>query len=202
MKTNKNRTMQKKRVNRKPKRANTRNTTAGVLGMPTAWPGSSAVNPGRAYARMVTEVFSSDDSRPLSRTGFETWSSQIAGILSPYRYFRIVEATAEVVIAGGAASQYSCAFNISNSSSSDSGVVPVLNDDYAAVATAILRPKLKTPKSYWANRPVEWYTYSSSTDINLSNAGAISLSGSGGASASTVIGYLVAELVLEFHTLF
>ncbi len=185
-------------------RSNKRDTKAGVLGMPTAWPGSSATTPGRAYARMVTEVFNSLDSRTFSKAGFTTWSSQIAGILAPYKYFRVCDATAEVVVNGGAASPFAVAFNLSNGYTTDTDVGDILNDDYAAVSTAMIRPKLQPPKSYWATRPVEWYTYAASGDTGYalasSNAGSITLNGTGGTTGQ-LVGYLIVDLVLEFHTL-
>ncbi len=114
-------------------------------------------------------------------------------------------ADAEVIVNGGAASPYSVAFNVSNASISDTGVSGVLNDDYAAVSTALLRPKLHVPKQYWDQRPMPWYTYVSSSDPAYTEstavAGVISLSGSGSTTASDVIGYLVVDLVVEFHTL-
>jgi hypothetical protein len=196
---------QKTKKNNKTKRVNTRSVAKGVLGMPVAWPGSSAANPGRAHIRMVTEVFSSNDLRPFNKFGFETWSSQVAGILTPYRFFRVAEATAEVLVSGGAASPYSVAFNISNNATGDTGIGSVLNDDYSGVSTALIRPKLTPPKSYWDHRPIDWYSYMDSTESGYAAptcvAGMISLSGSGGATESTVIGYLVVDLVIEFHTL-
>nr|WRQ65490.1 hypothetical protein [Tolivirales sp.] len=196
---------QKTKKNRTDRGANVRDLKTGVVGTPVAWPGSSAINPGRAHVRMVTEVFSSDDARFFSKTGFSTWSSQVDGILSPYRFFRVCRADCEVVVAGGAASTYSVAFNVSNSSASDTGASAVLNDDYSGVSTALIRPKLAPPKAYWEHRPLEWYTYTESTSTSYTAptcvAGVVSLSGSGGASSSTVIGYLVTDLVIEFHTL-
>ncbi len=177
----------------------------GELGTPTSWPGSSATNPGRAYARMVTEVFSTDDVRALSRDGFITWSSQLHGILTPYKFWRVADCTAEVLPIGGAASVYSVAFNVSNAPTGDTGIISILNDDYAGVATAILRPKLHPPKKFWAERPIDWYNYAAAGEPAYSPpssiAGAISLSGNGGAVPGTVIAYLVVELVVEFHTL-
>jgi len=194
-----------KKTAKRAGRANRRNVNEGVLGMPVAWPGSSAVAPGRATARMVTEVFSTVDRRAFSKNGFNVWSSQLAGLIAPYKYFRVCDCSAEVMIAGGAASTYSVAFNISNSYSTDTDLSDVLNDDYAGVATALIRPKLRPPKSYWATRPVNWYQISQEGDIGyslaLAQAGSVSLAGSGGATTTTVIGYLVVELTVEFHTL-
>jgi len=154
---------------------------------------------------MVTEVFSSDDFRAFSKNGFSTWSSQLNGILSPYKFFRVTRCDVEVMPSGGAASTYSIAFNVSNSSDADSGAASVLNDDYAAIATAMVRPKLVAPKAYWDGRPYDWYFYSNPGDpgfqVQTATAGVISLSGTGGASASTVIGYLIVDLEVEFHTL-
>lgn len=179
-------------------------TARGLVGMPTTWPGSSATMPGRAHVRLVTEVFPTPDKRPFSSTGFATWSSHVHNILSSYQYFRVVSADVEVVVSGGAASTYSVAFNVSNASNWDANPVAVLNDDYAGVATAMVRPKLSTPKAYWDGRSQPWYSYLSDgqTDFKAPYcvAGMISLNGSG-ASETTVIGYLVADLVVEFHTL-
>nr|WRQ65525.1 hypothetical protein [Tolivirales sp.] len=192
-------------MKRRATRANKRDVGKGILGMPTAWPGSSAMVPGVASVRMVTEVFSSNDARFLSKDGFATWSSQVTGILSPYRFWRVARCDAEVVISGGAASTYSVAFNVSNAPSGDNGVTAILNDDYAAVSTALLRPKLQPPKMFWDGRPYDWYTFAGAGDTAYSEpnsiAGVVSLSGSGGATSGTVIGYLVLDLVLEFHTL-
>ncbi len=185
-------------------RANRRNADAGVLGMPMAWPGSSAVSPGRAHVRMVTEVFNSLDARTFSKSGFETWSSQVHGILEPYKYFRVCDVAAEVIVNGGAASPFAVAFNLSNSYTTDADVGDILNDDYSAVTTAMIRPKLQPPKTYWAGRPYDWYTYAKSGDngysLATSNAGGITLNGTGG-TAGALIGYLIVDLVLEFHTL-
>lgn len=190
---------------RKVARANKRDVTQGILGMPVAWPGSSAMMPGKASVRMVTEVFSTNDTRFLSKDGFATWSSQVSGILSPYRFWRIARCDAEVIISGGAASTYSVAFNVSNVPNGDVGITAVLNDDYAAVSTAMLRPKLSPSKAFWDERPYDWYTFLGSGDPSYTEpttiAGVVSLSGSGGALSTTVIGYLVLDLVLEFHTL-
>lgn len=202
MKQTNNQPTRRRRVRRA---ANQRSVDAGVIGMPVAWPGSSAVTPGRAHVRMVTEVFNSVDSRPFSKSGFETWSSQLAGLLSPYKYFRICDVAVEVIVSGGAASPYSVAFNVSNGYTGDTDMNGVLNDDYSAVATAMIRPKLHPPKAYWAGRPVNWNTYSKSGDPNydgvFAHAGAISLAGTGGTAATDKIGYLIADIVVEFHTL-
>nr|WRQ65477.1 hypothetical protein [Tolivirales sp.] len=190
---------------RPPRRSQASGDTArGLVGMPTTWPGSSAALPGRAHVRLVTEVFPTPDKRAFSATGFSTWSSHVDNILSSYQFFRIASADVEVVVSGGAASTYSVAFNVSNASNWDSNPVAVLNDDYAGVATAMVRPKLSTPKAYWDGRSQPWYSYltDGSTDFKAPTcvAGMISLNGSG-ASETTVIGYLVADLVVEFHTL-
>lgn len=173
--------------------------------MPMAWPGSSAVNPGRAHVRMVTEVFNTLDARTFSKFGFETWSSQVYGILNPYKFWRIADCAVEVIISGGTASDSSVAFNVSNGYAADSGTAAVLNDDYSAVSTALLRPKLHPPLAYWKGRQYDWYIWSKEGDPGynqaLAMAGAISLSGSGGGSSGTVIGFLIADLVIEFHTL-
>lgn len=187
-------------------RANRRNVNDGILGMPTAWPGSSAVTPGRAYVRMVTEVFPTLDTRHFNKAGFATWSSQVSGILAPYKYFRIVRADAEVVLNGGAASTFSVAFNISNAYTTDTTVTSILNDDYSGVSTAMIRPKLAPPASYWAGRPMDWYAFALTTDpglppANTVTAGGITLSGSGSAVPTDVIGYLLVDFVIEFHTL-
>lgn len=187
-------------------RANRRNPADGVLGMPTAWPGSSAIAPGRAYVRMVTEVFPTLDFRSFSKAGFATWSSQITGILTPYKYFRIAMADAEVVVNGGAASPFSVAFNITNAYTTDTSVSGLLNDDYAAVSTAMIRPKLSPPSSYWSGRPMDWYAFALTTDpglppSNTITAGSVTLAGTGSAVPTEVIGYLIVDFVLEFHTL-
>ncbi len=184
---------------------NVRDTANGILGMPVAWPGSSAIAPGRANIRMVTEVFSTVDAREFSKSGFQTWSSQIAGILEPYKYFRVEDCSVEVLVVGGTTSNYSVVFNVSNSFTQDSSTTEVLNDDYSALATSLIRPKLRPPKAYWDTRPVDWYTYTAASDPGFSGpmaiAGNITMSGTGGATTSTVIAYLVAEFVLSFHTL-
>lgn len=191
----------RKRVNR----SNKRDTNSGVIGTPMAWPGSSAIAPGRAYVRLVTEVFSTPDFRALSKDGFTTWSSQLSGVLAPYKFWRVARCDAEVIVTGGAASVYSVAFNVSNAPTIDTSPPAVLNDDYAGVATALLRPKLAPPKGYWDQRPINWYTYSGAGDAAysppVSVAGGISLVGTGGASDGVVIGYLVCDIVVEFHTL-
>lgn len=198
-------TKPQRNMRRRSARANKRDVGKGILGMPTAWPGSSAMMPGMASVRMVTEVFSTNDTRFLSKDGFATWSSQVTGILAPYRFWRIARCDVEVVVSGGAASAYSVAFNISNAPSGDGGVAAILNDDYAGVSTALLRPKLQPPKAFWDARPYDWYTYAGTGDSGYGEAnciaGVVSLAGSGGALTSTVIGYLVVDLVLEFHTL-
>lgn len=192
-----------KQVATRQSRRRTQRAPDGVVSGPMAWPGSSASTPGRAHVRMVTEVFSSDDHRPLSHAGFATWSSQITGLLSPYKYFRVAEADVEIIVSGGAASQYAVAFNVSNAPDYDTGASAVLNDDYAAISTAVIRPKLHVPAKYWDGRPRDWYYNVTSTSATDSEkvAGVISLSGSGGAGATTVIGYMVLDLTLEFHTL-
>lgn len=200
---------QKQRARAARRTRTTNNTTRvnrpadGILGMPTSWPGSSSTTPGRAHARMVTEVFSSDDSRAFSKAGFSTWSSQLDGLLSPYKFFRVCQADVEVVVIGGAASPYSVAFNVSNAPDHDTGIAAVLNDDYSAVSTAMLRPKIRTPMAFWNGRPHEWYYYVNSGAATAFEmvAGGISLTGSGGATSGTVVGYLVIDLVVEFHTL-
>lgn len=206
----KQRQMMNNNKTNKPKRqrsrANARNTAQGVVGMPVAWPGGSAVNPGRTTARMVTEVFSTVDARFLNKTGFATWSSQLSGILGPYKFYRINMVTAEVIVTGGAASTYSVAFNVSNGYTGDGSTANVLNDDYAGVATSTIRPLLNPPRAYWAQRSRPWYEFAAVGDAGVgtpgeTTAGVITLSGSGGATAETVIGYLVVELELEFHTL-
>lgn len=185
--------------------ANTRSVQLGVLGMPVAWPGSSAVAPGRAHVRMVTEVFPTTDQRTFSKQGFTTWASQVHNILNSYKFFRVARATAEVLVSGGAASAYSVAFNISNAETSDVGVASLLNDDYAGVSTALLRPTLAPPKAYWDLRSRAWYSYMDGGDSGYieSNcvAGSVSLAGSGATPSTTVIGYLVVDLEIEFHTL-
>nr|WRQ65455.1 hypothetical protein [Tolivirales sp.] len=203
--SSKRRNREKLRARTTPSRANARDSTIGILGMPTSWPGSSAIAPGRAYVRMVTEVFPTSDARFFSKTGFSTWSSQLDGILSPYKFFRIASATAEVIVSGGAASTYTVAFNISNASQSDTGTAAVLNDDYSGVSTALIRPTLRPPKAYWDQRSIPWFTYLSSTDSHYNPAtavaGAIALQGSGSSVVSDIIGYLVSDIVVEFHTL-
>jgi len=162
-------------------------------------------NPGRVMIRGVFEVLSSTGSATLSYTGFNSWSGSARSLLTPFMYFRVNQLKVRARIAGGTSSAHSIIFNVSNAAYSDVSAVAILNDDYSAVATAAVQPVLSPPVSYWKQGARTWYnsvdeTADVPTPIDRI-AGCISYEGTGGIAPSTVVGWLIVDMELQFHTL-
>lgn len=179
----------------------------GLLTTPMTQLRFSPSNPGRVLVRGALEVFNGDTARFLSYLDFNTWFPQARNLLTAFEYFRVSEANITVRVAGGTSSAHSVVFNVSNSpsSSADTGAVAVLNDDYAAIASAALSPSLHPPRAYWTQGARQWYRAVDPTAaVPVAEdriPGSVSYSASGGASGTIVVAWLVVELELEFHTL-
>ena len=162
-------------------------------------------NPGRVMIRGVFEVLSVGGSASFSYTSFATWSSSARALLTPFMYFRVNQVKVRARIAGGTSSTHSILFNISNVAYVDTSAVAILNDDYSAVATAAVQPILSPPTSYWKQGARTWYNSVDEVDDVPSAidriAGTISYEGTGGALPGTVVGWMIVDMELQFHTL-
>jgi len=216
---NKNNKMLNKRPQNGGKRKRVRNrySISGDGRLPTT-PGysggafSSAIrtmeftpaNPGRARIRSVIEVTGSG-TIGWSYTDFNLWSSKLRSLLTPFQYFRVDQACVSAMVTGGTASPYSIIFNVSNDANTDTGSVAILDDDYSAVATAAIQPVLEPPKAYWTQGARKWFNAADAVGGQPSPvdriAGTISYSGTGGATSTTVVGWLEVDTIVEFHTL-
>lgn len=174
------------------------------------FPGSNPDMPGRAMVRVAVPVIMSSPPGTclnLSASGiggsipFSSWFPQAANLLNNFAYFRVRHLACEPVIAGGAASPFSFVFNVSNTYNADVSTITVLNDDYAAMATAMHLPVLTPPASYWNNGSRTWYnTQGASAGMPDVSAGAVNFLAAGGDPDET-IGYLVVSMEMEYHTL-
>jgi len=178
-----------------------------LSGSPMSRLGFGPTNPGRVTVRGVVEVFNGNASIALAYQGFTAWCAQARSVLTPFEYFRIVDMDLSMKIAGGTASANSIVYNLTNScaNAADGGGVAILNDDFAAIASAATDIHLRPPQSYWTQGSRKWYRaidaaggFPAAEDII---AGSSSYFGSGGLTGATVIGWLVAEMTMEFHTL-
>lgn len=186
-----------------PKRQ--RRQQEGVLNTPIRTLSFSPSNPGRALVRGSIELRNGSGVFGFGYTSFGDWCGQARSLLGPFSYFRVERATVKVCVAGGTASAHSVAFNISNSYRGDSNTVAVLNDDYAALATAASMPTIVAPASYWAGRSRMWFAaVDPVAGVPAENdlvAGVVSCYGSGGADGTVVVGWAIIEMDLTFHTL-
>ena len=190
----------------KPRRRNrgSLNPNSNLIMSPLRNLAFSPSNPGRVSIRSAFEVFNTNGSAAISFNGFSTWSSSLRSILTPFEYFRVNNLSCQARIAGGTASSFSIIYNVTNAPTVDSSSVAILNDDYAAVATASIQPTLQPPKPYWTQGARKWYnaldpaTGLSTTDLI---AGTISYRGSGGSTAADTVGWLIVDVDIEFHTL-
>jgi len=161
-------------------------------------------NPGKVLVRAAVELYLGEGQYYFSFDNFNTWCAQARAVLTPFAFFRVNDARVSVKIAGGTASAHSVIFNVSNTHAADSSAVAILNDDYCAIASAALCPTLAPPKVYWTQGARKWYNaiVSSTTGPTLvdTTAGCVSVAASG-AAAGTIIGWLVVEMEIEFHTL-
>lgn len=194
---------QRNNARRRSRRANTDNRN--VLVNPMTQLRFSPTNPGRVLLRGVVELFNGSTILVLSYTNFNAWFSQARSVLLPFAYFRVNDAKVSVKITGGTASACSAVYNISNAPDSDGSAVAILNDDYAAMASAGVSPTIHPPTIYWKEGSRVWYravdqVAGAPTNEDLV-AGTVCINGSGGATGVTVIGWAVVEVELQFHTL-
>lgn len=172
---------------------------------PLSYTGSGPATPGRARLKSVIEVFNSSKVLYASYGQFDVWFGQARAVLGPFKYWRIMDMKVEALVDGGAASANSIAFNISNSSDGDTSFGAVMNDDYSGLCTALSRPVLNPPRQYWRESQMPWYQAKNQSGDMPPNgeviAGVISLWGSGGANSTTVVGWVVIDLEIEYHTL-
>lgn len=210
------------RNNRKPKQKNgPRNRTQQVrrratnedvlIRQPLMSLMYNPTNPGRAVMRGAVEMFNGAAEYKISYKSFEGWCNPARSLLVPFQYFRVTDVVVRPRVAGGAASAYSLAYNVSNNVIADTSTTAILDDDYAAVANAMVQPVLRPPQRYWQEGARTWYTAVDPTNPTPPVpatplpqelvAGTISAFGSGGDEPTTVIGWMIIEFVLEFHTL-
>jgi len=158
-------------------------------------------NPGQVSLKGVIAVDSTTSGLYLSYSGFAIWSPQALAILTPFEFWRVKGFSVQALIAGGNISPYNVAFNLTNSPATpDSSVVSILDDDYAAIANASVQPILRPPNAYWDQGSRVWYrAIAGTTSEHI--AGSIAINGTGGATAATVVGWMMIEMLLEFHTL-
>lgn len=171
---------------------------------PPLYVGMGPTNPGRATLRTVVDVTPGNTIYYIAQSNFSAWFGQAFLILTPYMYFRVVDATVECMVNGGAASANSIAFNISNATGGDTSFGGVMNDDYAGLCTAVARPVLHPPKEFWNQSALKWNRISSDTTTYTPlerTAGTISVFAEPNDGTTTVIGHLVATITFEFHTL-
>jgi len=155
--------------------------------------------------KSVVEVVNGHTTHFYQYASFNNWFGQARQVLTPYKFFRIVDVKVEAMVDGGAASSYSIAFNASNAYQGDTNFGAVMNDDYAGLCTALTRPVLHPPRSYWRDTQMNWYL---ATDPDAGNptsaetvAGCSSIWGSGGETPTTIVGWLVYTMEIEYHTL-
>lgn len=193
---------------RKRRQRRLRNATpiASIYNSPSMYTGSGPINPGRAHLRSVIEVKNGSAINFMSYQSFNLWWGQARQVLGPYSYFRIVDFSAEAMVDGGAASPYSIAFNVSNNPFGDNNFGGVMNDDYSGLCTALSRPVVHPPRSYWRDLSQNWrlaidpISTNNPTDVERIN-GSSSVWGSGGEADETIIGWLVYTMEIEYHTL-
>lgn len=185
--------------------------TGGIGGSPFRSLMYNPTNPGRAVMRGAIEVFNGPSAYRLSYKSFNDWCGPARSLLVPFQFFRVTDVVVKPMIAGGTSSAHTMAFNVSNNNFVDITAVSVLDDDYAAVVNAAIAPVLRPPQIYWKGGSRNWY---SAQDPTIGTppipdspppqeliAGSVSVFGAGGALPSTIIGWMVIEFVLEFHTL-
>jgi hypothetical protein len=215
MKLNKNQKSldNERKLKRRARRSNGGNRNQGgtallrpmQLSNPLVYTGCGPATPGRAKLKSVIEIFNDSKVLYASYGQFDIWFGQARNVLSPFKYWRITDLQVEALVNGGAASPYSVAFNVSNSTDGDSSFGAVMNDDYSGLCTAMSRPVLHPPRHYWRESQMPWYQAKDQTGGVPPNgeviAGAISAWGTGGALSTTVIGWLVIDIEIEYHTL-
>lgn len=182
---------------------------AGIMPI-SRFPGSDPSMPGRALVRVaVPAIVTTPGNLVLNisatpvggSVSFATWFPQADRILSNFAYFRVRHLSVTPIVAGGAGSLYSIAFNVSNNYGVDNGTIEVLDDDYAAMATALHLPVLAPPRAYWDNGARKWYnTIGISAGMPDVSAGSINVQCSG-ASLDSNVGWLMVQMEMEYHTL-
>lgn len=194
------------------RRAANRRQTGGTYDLGLRSLSFTAGAPGTARLRGAFEVGADNTPGHVSfrwkgSHGFEDWCSQAYGILSPFAFFRVAEVAVRMEVAGGASSDNTIIFNISNNSSSfDNTAVGILDDDYAAVSNASRSPTLHPSKEYWRQGGRTWYACTDVTTptvpIQDVTAGIISYQGTGtGTLPGPIAGWCIVDMVLQFHTL-
>lgn len=163
--------------------------------------------PGRATVRGSVELFNGSQAFAMGFSEFNNWCGPARGILSPFAFFRVAEASVRVLTSGGSSSAISVAYNISNTFRYDNDMVSVLNDNYAALATGAMSTVITPPSSFWKDRSMNWFSAvdpisGSPTDAERV-AGVVSVFTSGApvTTPATVAGWAIIDMVLEFHTL-
>lgn len=204
--SNNNRSNGSRRNQRRPRRRNRgiNNANSGALMAPVRGLSFHPTNPGRVSIRSAFEVFNTFGSSLLSYQGFNIWAGNVRSLLTPFQYFRVADVSVQARIAGGTSSPFSIIYNLSNSANVDASSVAILNDDYSAVATASVQPSLRPPRVYWNQGARKWYNAVDSTvDVSVIDlvAGTISFRGTGGTLTTDVVGWLIVEMDIEFHTL-
>jgi len=164
--------------------------------------------PGKMSYRATFEVFSAVNHITFSMnatSGFPAWALPLSQMLAAFKYFRVLEVQAAFELTGGAASPYSVVANVSNDAvTNDANAIAILDDAYSGIGTSLAPLFIRPPRSYWREGALNWLsllTPTSNVDMFNSNAGVISLLGSGGAVPGTVIGWCTVDIELEFHTM-
>lgn len=198
-----------RRTPRGASRSNRFEADQGIMPI-SRFPGSNPSIPGEALVRVAVPAIVTTpgnfvlniSASPIgSSVAFASWFPQADRILSNFAFFRVRHLSITPIVSGGAASPYSIAFNVSNNYGVDSGVIDILDDDYAAMATALHLPVLAPPRQYWDNGSRKWYnTIGISAGLPDVSAGSINVQCSG-AAVDTTVGWLMIQMEMEYHTL-
>lgn len=198
------------RNNRAKKRTKTkqpRQPGAGDLSAPMRSLTFREGNPGRARLRGAVELVNGVRSVFLSYEALQTWFPKASSLLTPFVFFRIAEMEVSVRVAGGAGSAYSVVYNVSNTYQSDTTAVTILDDDFSALSTGAMTSSLRPPASFWRDGARRWYNVAvqsggepSNIDLTPASIGTYA-SGAATTTPATVVGWLIVDVVLEFHTL-
>jgi hypothetical protein len=160
--------------------------------------------PGVARVRSAFELFNGSKTFAISYLGFNDWNSPARNLLTAFNFFRVVDYTMTVTTAGGTASPFTIAANVSNGAYADLSTTGILDDEYAGIANSATPLVVHPPPAYWNEGQMKWF-YAIDPVAGIPTnaerlAGSLSFFGYGGTLPADVIGWCVVDMVIQFHT--
>lgn len=141
----------------------------------------------------------------MSYNGFGYWAGKAQDVLRPFEWFRVTGLRIKATVVGGAASTAMVYISASRDSYANSNLINMLNDENVICVNSVLSPTINLPASYWKQRNQPWYE---AVDITadpptIKTAGHIEWYSPASTAYpdGTLVGYVMVEIDLEFHTI-